>query len=81
MIQLIRNTIHNNGIFFPDDGKDHEIIYRGEKCVFINEKQISCANWDILNNLIEDMVIALKDILISPDIDKYKSIYDPIPKA
>jgi hypothetical protein len=82
MIRNLRNTIHNNGIFFPDNKIDREkIIYRGIKYLFENGKPVNCADWDTLTNLIEDMVIALKVILISPEIDKYENINDPIPKA
>lgn len=34
LVRLVRNTLHTNGVFLPEDGQDSSIEYEGEKFEF-----------------------------------------------
>ena len=80
IIRNIRNSIHNNGIFYPDNNKNDEIEYRGIKIRFEIESPISCVSWITIFDITEDLLFALKEILESPILANIALIYDPIPK-
>jgi hypothetical protein len=57
----MRNTIHNNGKFYPDNQQDCEVQYKGSKYKFEVGKVSQFLTWDLLLNLIPDT----KDMLIN----------------
>jgi hypothetical protein len=52
--RLIRNTKHNNGVFYPTNQQDDEIEYKGKKYRFEVGKRLSFLTWDFLLGLIPD---------------------------
>jgi hypothetical protein len=38
LLRLIRNTIHNNGVYFHPDGKSKTVTYQGKQYMFDNGK-------------------------------------------
>jgi hypothetical protein len=57
----MRNTIHNNGKFYPDNQQDCEVPYKGVTYKFEVGRVPQFLTWDLLLNLIPD----LKDMLLS----------------
>ncbi len=78
-LRLIRNSIHNNGMYFPDNQKEPIINYREKSHTFKIGKPISCGDWITLFNVTEDIVSALKEIIESKEISILNFIDDPVP--
>ena len=58
---LMRNTKHNNGIFYPDKQKDSDVPYKGLTYKFVVGKVPQFLTWDLLLSLIPD----IKDMLLN----------------
>lgn len=78
-LSLIRNSIHNNGMYFPDKQEEPIINYREKEYSFKIGKPISCGDWITLFNVTEDAIKALKDIIESKEISIINLIDDPVP--
>ena len=59
--RLMRNTKHNNGIFYPDNQKNCEVPYKGTIYKFEVGKVPQFLTWDLLLSIIPDT----KDMLLS----------------
>jgi len=57
----MRNTIHNNGRFYPDNHKDCDVPYQGTIYKFEVGKVPQFLTWDLLLNIIPDT----KDMLLN----------------
>lgn len=75
--RLIRNTLHNNGIFFPNDKKDIEVSYRGKVFSFIYAKKIEFLNSDLRLALVNDGNSFVYDVCTSNRVIACTNIPDP----
>ena len=55
LLRNIRNTLHYNGVFTPQDGKPFSITYREKKYEFIPGESINFVDWYLLLNLADDL--------------------------
>ncbi len=55
LLRLSRNTIHNNGVFYPKNHRDDEVTYKGKTYHFTHAKPISFVNWDFLIDRMDDV--------------------------
>lgn len=55
LLRLIRNTVHNNGVYFPRDHSDKEIEYKGAVYRFVVGQPIRVSHWDLLLILATDL--------------------------
>jgi hypothetical protein len=75
ILRLIRNTIHSNGVFFPQRGGNIDKEYSGKKYVFEVGKSVRYEN-DMMVLMFEWISAAMWEIVTSP---KVRSIpYTPI---
>lgn len=61
LLRSLRNTLHNNGVYFHRDMKDLKINYKGETYEFHYGKPISFMSCTLLFELLTDM----RDLLLS----------------
>jgi hypothetical protein len=80
LIRFIRNSIHNNGLHFPDNNRSEEIEYRGKRILFENEKPVTFASWINLYDITEDIISVFKEIFETKPIAQENLIIDPVPK-
>jgi hypothetical protein len=66
LVRLVRNTIHNDGIYFHRNGKDIEVSYKGEKYQFIYGKPVEFVTWEFLLMLTDD----IRELLVQTISDK-----------
>lgn len=64
----VRNTIHNNGVYFPKNGYDKTISYKGKTYQFLNGKKIDFITWDMFVELLEEARMFLGDIIDHPKV-------------
>lgn len=75
--RLVRNTLHNNGLFFPNDKKDVEVLYRGKTFSFIYGKKIHFLDADLRLTLVSDGNSFVYDVCTSQKVIVYTDIPDP----
>lgn len=80
MLRLIRNTVHNNGVYFHPDGKNKVVIYRGKQYIFDNGKPVKFRGrvLNFLAGLMPDILRMIEDVIYSQDIISKSKIIDPI---
>lgn len=71
--RLIRNTKHNNGVFYPTNQKDVEIDYNGKKYRFEVGKQLSFLTWEFLLGIIPDTRDMLLAVVNSQSLVRIKN--------
>ena len=77
LFRLVRNTMHNNGIFTPKNGKDVTINYKERDFEFKAGEQIFFVTFDFLILLSYDLRDMLVDIVKSPKMSAFEHIEDP----
>ncbi len=67
--RLIRNTIHNNGVFQPTNGKARNIVFRGVTSYsFVPGKKLDFVKYYLLLEMAADLAEAMKAIILSPEV-------------
>lgn len=74
---LVRNTQHNNGIFFPNDKKNVEVTYKEKTFTFIYGKAIHFLNAELRLALANDGNSFVYDVSTSKKVIAYTHIPDP----
>ncbi|MBK9925739.1 MAG: hypothetical protein IPP66_10640 [Anaerolineales bacterium] len=76
LLRCIRNTIHNNGIYFPKSGKNEKISYKGIDYNFVVGSKIGFT-WEQLLEFTSDVKDMLREIIESPEVASHASVGDP----
>ena len=77
LLKLIRNSLHNNGVYFPQNNKNCFIKYKGKSYEFIIGEAIDFADWLFLIKLIEDVREMLDEVMKCPNIISIDKAIDP----
>ena len=77
IIRMIRNTVHNNGVYYHKDGKDREMQYANKTYKFQLGKHIGFVTWELLINWLELNLDLLKLIVESSELSSISQINDP----
>ncbi|MCA1753562.1 MAG: hypothetical protein LC641_02450 [Spirochaeta sp.] len=78
IMRLIRNTVHNNGVFSPKSGRDVRIWYRDQIYAFEAEKVVNFADWQLLLQIIVDFSEFISRVMTQPVITELEHIEDPM---
>ncbi len=78
IMRLIRNTVHNNGVFSPKSGRDVRIWYRDQIYAFEAEKVVNFADWELLLQIIADFSEFISRVMTQPVITELAHIEDPM---
>jgi hypothetical protein len=76
-VRLIRNLIHNSGVYFSDDGSDRQMTYREREYEFRHGVPVDFVTWDLLLALGHDLHQLLLKVVTHPDILAIPEIQDP----
>ena len=76
LLRCIRNTIHNNGIYFHRSGKDELVIYNGTSYNFVIGAQVGFLYWEFLIELMADVEKMLLEVATNPALDSIPNIED-----
>lgn len=74
----IRNTLHNSGFYFPHDGKDKTLRFKGEDYVFKNKAPVNFLDNNLYQALINALVDLISITLKHNKIKDIKEILDPV---
>jgi len=76
MAAKLRNTVHNNGVYFHKSGKDAIQNYKGQTYEFKYGKRIEFANWPLLLEITSDLVSMLVEVVRDPKIKNIPGTID-----
>jgi hypothetical protein len=76
-IRLVRNLIHNDGVYFDEDGKDKSVTYRGVQYQFYHGKPVDFVYWNLLLTLADDIRGLLVQVIYHPRIAIQSQVIDP----
>lgn len=76
-VRLIRNTIHNDGVYFDQSGNNKTADYRGKEHQFNNAKPVDFVTWDLLLPLSGDIQQLLVQVITHPRVFTLKQVDDP----
>lgn len=78
VLRLVRNTIHNNGVYFNRRGTDETVTYKGTTYEFKHGKPIDFVTWEWLIDRLDDVRQLLVEVISDPKIISIsKEITDP----
>jgi hypothetical protein len=68
LLRMIRNTIHNNGVYLSPKSTDFTANYKNQVFQFVHGKAVSFATWDLLLELAADAFDLLLLVVESPEV-------------
>lgn len=68
LLRLSRNTIHSNGVFYPQNQQDDQVTYKGTTYDFIHTKPVKFLNWNFLIDRLDDVRELFTAIITNPNI-------------
>jgi len=77
ILTYLRNTIHNNGVYFPVSNKNVSIRYKGTLYVFKIGKPHEYASWPELLIIIDDVRVMMEQIIYHKQISSLSNVVDP----
>jgi len=78
LLRLVRNTIHNNGVYFSSRGSDARLIWNGQTYEFYHGKPVDFVTWEFLINISDALRRLLREIAEDANMKAIKAeITDP----
>lgn len=77
LLRHVRNTIHNNGVYFHRSLGPATVDYKGQTYTFEHGKQIGFVTWDFLHGLLSDVLEMMRDVVALDEIASIPDIPDP----
>jgi len=74
--RLIRNTVHNNGVYWHPGSKEEEVAFEGRKYSFRNGQPVECT-WEAAVRMAELLPDMLQDVTTAPELIAIPQIIDP----
>jgi hypothetical protein len=75
-VRLVRNLIHNDGVYFDEDGNDKTVTYRDSQYHFYHGKPVDFVYWDLLLTLADDIRRLLVQVISHPKIATQSQVTD-----
>jgi len=78
LFRLVRNTIHNNGVYFHLNGNDASVTWKGKTYEFKQGYAIDFVTWDFLIELSEALQVLLREVVEDTNLKRVTlEIKDP----
>lgn len=77
LFREVRNTIHNNGVYFNNNGNSKNLTWEGKTFEFNHGTRVSFVTWDFLILISESLRLLLMEILKDIYIKGIDVIVDP----
>lgn len=75
--RTLRNTVHNNGVYYHRQGTEVDLKYRGRLYSFRQGRPIEFADWELVIQLVDDLIGVLERVVTNGAVDMRGSILDP----
>ncbi|MBW8035957.1 MAG: hypothetical protein FVQ79_10075 [Planctomycetes bacterium] len=63
LLRPVRNTIHNNGVYFHPSGRDVEVEWNGTKYRFIQGTPVDFVTWDFISSISDSLRTLLRTVV------------------
>jgi hypothetical protein len=80
LLRLVRNTIHNNGVYFHKSGLNESVTYKGKDYNFNIGSSVDFMTWDFIFELITDVEDLVVKVVKSNVINTIDQIEEPFAK-
>jgi hypothetical protein len=77
LLRLIRNTIHNNGVYVSPRARNETIAYDGVSYEFEHRKHIDFITWEFVLKRYEDLARTLVQVVEAHELTAISYIEDP----
>ena len=78
LLRLVRNTIHNNGVYFHRNGSNQTINYKGVQYNFTIGVPVDFVTWEFLTSISKDLITLLDKIFRDQNVSSIQTtIIDP----
>ncbi len=74
LFRNIRNTMHNNGLFYPLNGKNQTIKFQNREFIFEVGKHCNFVDTELIVQLSANLIVAIKDLVESKEFTDLKLI-------
>jgi len=75
--RALRNTVHNNGVYYHRLAAEVDLRYRGRLYSFRQGLPVEFADWELVIKLVDDLVGLLERVVTNGVVDRIPSIIDP----
>ena len=72
----IRNTMHNNGLFMPQSGRDTNVMFKGVSYDFVVGKPAEFVTTEFIVDLLPDMTQTIIDVLESSQVSSLSHLQE-----
>jgi len=79
-VRIIRNLVHNDGVYFDEKGKDIQITYLGSPYYFNHGQPVTFITWTILLVLADEIQKLIIKVLTNPKVEILATLEDPTMK-
>jgi hypothetical protein len=76
-VRLIRNLIHNDGVYFATNGQDKSVTYSDTMYSFYNGKRVDFVFWKLLLEIANNILELLVKVISHEKIIEQNQIIDP----
>jgi hypothetical protein len=80
LLRCIRNTIHNNGVYFHRSGNNKTVVHNGITYTFEIGKSVDFVNWQFLFDLLPELRQMIIEVVESNEVSSIDTIVDPFAK-
>ena len=77
LLRLIRNTIHNNGVYFHKSGINETVTYKGKNYNFNIGQPVDFVTWDFIFEVMEEVEELIVNVVKMNEISSINQIIDP----
>lgn len=68
LLRFVRNTIHNNGVYFHKSGNDASVAWDGETFQFKHGKPVDFVTWEFMMRISEALRLLLREVVEAPEV-------------
>ncbi len=80
LLRCIRNTIHNNGVYFHRSGNNETVVHNGTTYSFEIGRAVDFVNWPFLFALVPELRQMILEVVESNEVSSIATIIDPFAK-
>lgn len=77
LLRLVRNTVHNNGVYFSKSGLNESLNYNGKVYNFNHGSKVEFMTWELVYEIISEVQALVAKVVKSREVSNIKLIEDP----
>lgn len=74
LFRSFRNTLHNNGHFYPKTGGNYEVVWQGKSYLFVHGQAPDFVNWEFNLMILRELIDLNESIMTSTLVSELEAI-------